>query len=67
MLIHNGGVDDYRFIESLLTEQIDTGAYHSLGFDVRDFVEAHRSEEAESSLPLLYMRMVRAQTAGARS
>jgi hypothetical protein len=35
-------------------EQIDPYIYHCMGIDVRHFVEAHRSEEAERSLLLLY-------------
>jgi hypothetical protein len=54
LLTRNAERSDYRVLESLLGEAIDPYIYHCMGIDVRRFVEAHRSEEAERSLLLLY-------------
>ena len=54
LLTRNEERSDYRVLEGLLTEAIDPYIYHCMGIDVRRFVEAHRSEEAELSLLLLY-------------
>jgi len=54
LLTRNAERGDYRVLEGLLGEAIDPYIYHCMGIDVRRFVEAHRSEEAERSLLLLY-------------
>ena len=54
LLVRNAERGDYGIIEAALREDIDPFIYHSIGIDVRHFVEAHRSEEAERSLLLLY-------------
>jgi hypothetical protein len=54
LLTRNAERSDYRVLEGLLGEAIDPYIYHCMGIDVRRFVEAHRSEEAERSLLLLY-------------
>jgi hypothetical protein len=54
LLTHNAERSDYRVLESLLGEAIDPYIYHCMGIDVCRFVKAHRSEEAERSLLLLY-------------
>jgi hypothetical protein len=54
LLIRNAEPGDYQILERLLGEAIDRNVYHCVGIDVRAFVKAHRSEEAERSLLLLY-------------
>lgn len=54
LLVQNSEPGDYRIIERLLSETVDPDVYHGLEFDVRHFVDANRSEEAEQSLLLLY-------------
>jgi hypothetical protein len=43
LLTRNSQAGDYRLIENTLEEEIDSQIYHSLCFDVRHFVEVHRS------------------------
>ena len=54
LLTHNSRDGDYHIIECLLEKRIEPDEYHRLGQGVRTFVEAHRSEEAERPLLLLY-------------
>ena len=55
LLVQNRDRDDYPALEELLADHsYDASVYHGLGIDVREFVKAHRSEEAERSLLLLY-------------
>ena len=54
LLNRNAERSDYRVLEGLLGEAIEPYIYHCMGIDVRHFVEAHRSEEAERSLLLMY-------------
>src|ERR1035438_8471168 len=44
LLVRNAERGDYGIIEAALREDIDPFIYHSIGIDVRHFVEAHRSE-----------------------
>jgi hypothetical protein len=48
------GPSECAWVVVKVLEQIDPYIYHCMGIDVRRFVEAHRSEEAERSLLLLY-------------
>ena len=54
LLVRNGEMGDYRTLERLLEETKDPEVYHHLGMDVRDFVKAYQSEEAERCLLHLY-------------
>lgn len=54
LLNRNAERSDYRVLEGLLGEAIEPYIYHCMGIDVGRFVEAHRSEEAERSLLLMY-------------
>jgi hypothetical protein len=54
LLTHNSQDDDYRIIERLLEKPSEPDDYHRLGQGVRGYVKAHRSEEAERALLLLY-------------
>ncbi|MEO8131990.1 MAG: hypothetical protein ABI822_33150, partial [Bryobacteraceae bacterium] len=54
LLTRNAELGDYRVLEGLLSETIDPDIYHNIGIDVRRFIKAHRSQEAERSLLLLY-------------
>ena len=55
LLIQNGDDHDYHILVELLADTSHTtDVYHGLGMNVRNFVKAHRSDEAERSLLLLY-------------
>jgi hypothetical protein len=54
MLSQNYQGGDYRLIESLLEQKLDSHDYHSLGIGVRHFTDAHPTIEAERALLLLY-------------
>lgn len=54
LLIKNSAPGDLRLLENLLADPHDADVYHHLGIDVRNFIGANRSEEAERSLLLLY-------------
>ena len=54
LLNRNAERSDYRVLEGPLGEAIELYIYHCMGIDVGRFVEAHRSEEAERSLLLMY-------------
>jgi hypothetical protein len=54
LLIQNAEPGDYRIFEELLAESHEPYVYHGMSFDIRDYITAHRSEDAERSLLLLY-------------
>ena len=54
LLNRNAERSDYRVLKGPLGEAIEPYIYHCMGIDVGRFVEAHRSEEAERSLLLMY-------------
>jgi hypothetical protein len=54
LLIENSQPSDYTIFEELLSETHEPDTYHSLGIDIRHFVGAHRSTDAERTLLMLY-------------